>query len=67
MKGKMEILNQIIKGDCLEIIQLIPDNTIDLVYLDPPFFTQKTHKLSSRRSDTKISLFRYLGLSFKIC
>ncbi|HEX8073288.1 MAG TPA: site-specific DNA-methyltransferase [Pyrinomonadaceae bacterium] len=39
---------QIHLGDCLEIAKGIPDGTIDLVYLDPPFFTGKVQKLSTR-------------------
>lgn len=35
-------------GDCLEIAKSIPDGKIDLVYLDPPFFTQKIQKLGPR-------------------
>lgn len=35
-------------GDCLEISRNIPDGKVDLVYLDPPFFTQKVQKLSPR-------------------
>jgi site-specific DNA-methyltransferase (adenine-specific) len=38
----------VIKGDCLEVLNNWPDNSIDLVYLDPPFFTQKTHVLKTR-------------------
>ncbi len=36
------------KGDCLPILANIESNSIDLVYLDPPFFTQKVHRLSTR-------------------
>jgi len=36
------------KGDCLNELKKIDDDSIDLVYLDPPFFTQKTHKLKTR-------------------
>lgn len=32
--------------DCLYIMKQIEDNTIDMIYLDPPFFTQKNQKLS---------------------
>lgn len=39
---------QVHLGDCLEISKSIPDGKIDLVYLDPPFFTQKIQKLSTR-------------------
>ncbi len=35
-------------GDCLNATKIIPDASVDLVYLDPPFFTQKTQKLTTR-------------------
>lgn len=44
---RMEI-NKIIQGDCLEVMQQIESNGIDLIYFDPPFFTQKKHSLSTR-------------------
>ncbi len=43
-----EIINTIIKGDSLEKLKLIERNSIDLIYLDPPFFTEKTHTLKNR-------------------
>ncbi len=43
----MEI-NKIIHGNCLEILKGFKDECIDLVYFDPPFFTQKKHILSNR-------------------
>ena len=30
-------LNRIYQGDCLEIMKDIPDNSIQLIYIDPPF------------------------------
>lgn len=30
-------LNQIINGDCLEILKTFPDNSIDMVFCDPPY------------------------------
>ena len=36
-----EMVNELHSGDCLDIMKGIPDNSIDLIYLDPPFFTQK--------------------------
>ncbi|HOU16241.1 MAG TPA: DNA methyltransferase [Anaerolineae bacterium] len=39
---------QVHKGDCLEILRRYDDESVDLIYLDPPFFTQKTHTLSTR-------------------
>jgi site-specific DNA-methyltransferase (adenine-specific) len=40
----------IIHGDCLSEMEKLPSGSVDLVYLDPPFFTQKVHKLSSRQN-----------------
>jgi site-specific DNA-methyltransferase (adenine-specific) len=39
---------QVIKGDCRDVLQVWPENSVDLVYLDPPYFTQKTHSLKTR-------------------
>ena len=44
----MKEINKILLGDCLEQLQNLEANQIDLVYFDPPFFTQKKHTLSSR-------------------
>lgn len=35
----------IYKNDCLNILAEMESNTIDMIYLDPPFFTQKKQKL----------------------
>ncbi len=32
-----KMINQVIQGDCLEIMKDIPDNSIDLVVTDPPY------------------------------
>lgn len=40
-------------GDCLTVIGGLPAETVDLVYVDPPFFTQKTHSLVTRDRATK--------------
>ena len=37
-------------GDCLELLKKQEDNSVDLVYLDPPFFTQKSHSLKNRNN-----------------
>jgi len=41
-------LNRIIHGDCQEQLKQFENESIDLVYFDPPFFTQKTHSLKTR-------------------
>ncbi len=32
-----QFLNQIINGDCLDILHQLPDNSIDLVVTSPPY------------------------------
>lgn len=38
----------LIHGDCINELKKIEQNSIDLVYLDPPFFTQKTQILKNK-------------------
>ena len=46
-RPKMET-NKIYHGNCVEKLQEIESSKVDLVYFDPPFFTQKKHSLTSR-------------------
>lgn len=39
------------KGDSLKLLKAVQDDSIDLIYLDPPFFTQRSHKLSSKNGE----------------
>ncbi len=64
----MEI-NKIIHGHCVEKIKKIESGKIDLIYFDPPFFTQRKHTLSNRDNsktyefnDKFDSLDEYLSL-----
>jgi adenine specific DNA methylase Mod len=38
-------VNKLILGDNLEILKTIPDECIDLVYLDPPFFSNRNYEV----------------------
>ena len=40
-----EFTNKLILGDNLEVLQKIPDNSVDLIYLDPPFFSNRTYEV----------------------
>ena len=40
-------------GDCLTVVRSLAGESVDLVYVDPPFFTQKTHSLTTRDRTTK--------------
>jgi site-specific DNA-methyltransferase (adenine-specific) len=55
-------------GNCQNLIKTLSSESIDLVYLDPPFFTQKTHSLVTRDNlkefsfeDKWSSLLEYLN------
>ena len=37
MKTIEELKNQIICGDCLEVMKTFPDNSIDLIITSPPY------------------------------
>jgi site-specific DNA-methyltransferase (adenine-specific) len=47
------VLNQVFHGDCLTELVKIPNGSIDLIYLDPPFFTQKKQSLKTRDNSTE--------------
>jgi DNA modification methylase len=38
-------VNKLILGDNLEILKTIPDNYVDLIYLDPPFFSNRNYEV----------------------
>ncbi len=49
-----EYINKIIPGDCLANLSLIPDNSIDLIFADPPYWMQTEGELK-RTDGTKFS------------
>ena len=42
---KNEFRNKLILGDNLIELQKLPDESVDLIYLDPPFFSNKTYEV----------------------
>ena len=42
------MLNNILHGNCIDVLKNKKSESIDLVYFDPPFFTQRKHLLSNR-------------------
>ena len=42
----------VINNDCLTALRTLPSASVDMVYLDPPFFSQKRHTLSDRQGKT---------------
>lgn len=64
-----KMLNSIILGNANDVLNKIESNSVNLVYLDPPFFSQKTHGLTTRDGLTEYcfddkysSLDEYLSL-----
>ena len=56
-KGKVNFIMQeniIIQGDCLELFRELPDNSIDLIFADPPYNLQLSGELY-RPNQTKVN------------
>lgn len=41
---------QLYMGDCQEVLKTLSNNSVDLVYLDPPFFSQKEYVSTSEQN-----------------
>jgi site-specific DNA-methyltransferase (adenine-specific) len=48
-------LEKVLLGDCLELLKKFDENSIDLIYLDPPFFTNTIQKLKTRDGNKEFS------------
>lgn len=42
-RNQSKAVNKLILGDNLESLKLIDNDTIDLIYLDPPFFSNRNY------------------------
>lgn len=49
-------MNDIILGDCLEKLSELPDNLVDLIVTDPPYFLPANHAIGSRKKKYKRTL-----------
>lgn len=38
-------INKLILGDCLEVLKTVDNETVDLIYIDPPFFSNRTYEV----------------------
>lgn len=57
-------LNQIIQGDCLEVMKDMPDKSVDLVLTDPPYNISKAEWDKWKRKEDYIE---WMGQIFKEC
>lgn len=48
-------MESVLLGDCLELLKEFEDNSVDLIYLDPPFFTNRIQKLTTRDGSKEFS------------
>ena len=42
---KQKPTNKLIHGDCLEVMKKMEPESIDLIYLDPPFFSNRNYEV----------------------
>ena len=68
--------NKIVLGDCLDLMSNVKDKSVDLIYMDPPFYTQTVQKLSDKQGRqysfddswaTIEDYVEYIRLRFKEC
>lgn len=55
MKGLLMKVDQIVHGDAVVSLKTLPADSVDLVYFDPPFFSQKNHTLSNKGAEKVFS------------
>ena len=48
-----QYLNKIIRGDCIEVLKKLPNNSVDLIFADPPYNLQLQGELW-RPNQTKV-------------
>ncbi len=50
----MNVMNKIIFGDCLEVLKTLPEKSVDLIYIDPPFGTGTTRLLTRVKTTANV-------------
>ncbi|MCK4225068.1 MAG: site-specific DNA-methyltransferase [candidate division Zixibacteria bacterium] len=53
MRSIQELKNQIILGDCVEVLKQIPDESVDVSFADPPFNLGKRYQSYKDRQEAK--------------
>jgi len=61
----MTVKTELKTGDCLDLLKPISDASIDLVYLDPPFFTETVQRLKTRDRTKEFSYHDIWGCQKK--
>jgi len=53
----MDYINQIIQGDCEDILKQFPDNSIDLIFTSPPYADQRKNTYGGVKPDDYVDWF----------
>lgn len=53
----MEFINKILLGDCGEILKVVPDNSVDLIFTSPPYADQRKNTYGGIRPDEYVNWF----------
>ena len=53
----MEYLNQVLLGDCGEVLRELPDNSVDLIFTSPPYADQRKNTYGGISSDKYVEWF----------
>jgi len=53
----MEFANQILLGDCEEVLRGFPDNCVDLIFTSPPYADQRKHTYGGVKPDDYVEWF----------
>ncbi len=53
----MDFVNKIIQGDCEDVLQQIPDNSIDLIFTSPPYADQRKNTYGGVKPDDYVDWF----------
>lgn len=53
----MNYVDQILLGDCEEILRHFPDNSVDLIFTSPPYADQRKHTYGGVRPDDYVNWF----------
>ena len=63
--GTLE-LNNIHQGDCVELLKRIPDNSVDLIFADPPYNLQLNGDLFRPDTSNTLSCNGWLNLDLTL-
>ncbi len=65
MQGTVDWLNQIMLGDCREVLPELPDESVNLVITSPPYADQRRHTYGGVHPDEYVDWFLPVGAHLK--